>query len=255
MASPVVLSVPHGGWQYPQSLVTTDNFKRCISLADTGTSELGSMLAESHFPVLIASCGRAACDLNRPLEALDGLLCAEVEKPLPVTFKPYVAAGYGVIPRLSADKQPLYKRILNKAEWQGILERWHTPYHQKLADLLDRARMHYENVVLIDLHSMPDNSDRLSHTRLLSAASRRHLPDFVFGNLHGATLTQNTVEHINTVMEQTGYSWQWNKPYAGGFITRQYGLRSEEDNTRPTVEVLQVEVNRRLCTAINTGLD
>ena len=34
---PVALSVPHGGWQYPQSLVTSNNFKRCISLADTGT--------------------------------------------------------------------------------------------------------------------------------------------------------------------------------------------------------------------------
>ena len=251
---PVALSVPHGGWQYPQSLVTSNNFKRCISLADTGTSELGAMLADSNFPVLIASCGRAACDLNRPLEALDGLLCAEIDTPLPVAFKSYVAAGYGVIPRLSADKQPLYERILDKAKWQHILETWYTPYHQTLANLLDRARMQYENVVLIDLHSMPDNPDRSSRTRFFSAASQ-HLPDFVFGNLHGATLTQNNIERIDTVMGQTGYSWQWNTPYAGGFITRHYGLHSKEDNTRPPVEVLQLEVNRRLYTAVNATLD
>ena len=251
---PVALSVPHGGWQYPQSLVTANNFKRCISLADTGTSELGAMLAESHFPVLIASCGRAACDLNRSLDALDGLLCSEVNTPVPVAFKPYVAAGYGVIPRLSADKQPLYERILDKAKWQSILEKWHKPYHHKLANLLDRARMHYKNVVLIDLHSMPDNPDRSSRTRFFSSASQ-HLPDFVFGNLHGATLRQNNVERIDTVMGQSGYSWQWNTPYAGGFITRHYGLHSKEDNTRPPVEVLQLEVNRRLYTAVNATLD
>ena len=42
---PVVLSVPHGGWQYPQSLVNAENFERCSSLADTGTAELGTMQA------------------------------------------------------------------------------------------------------------------------------------------------------------------------------------------------------------------
>ena len=253
-SSPVVLSVPHGGWQYPESLVNADNFKRCISLADTGSSELGTMLAKSHFPVLIASCGRAACDLNRPQCALDGLLCAEANMPLPFVFKPYVAAGYGVIPRLSADKQPLHKRMLGKAQWQSILDRWHIPYHQKLADLLTSAKMHYENVVLIDLHSMPDNPVRPSNTKLFSAASR-HLPDFVFGNLHGATLTQSTVGRVDAVMKQTGYSWNWNTPYAGGFITRHYGLRSEEDNTSSPIEVLQIEVNRRLLTTRNARLD
>ena len=81
---PVVLSVPHGGWQYPKSLVTTDNLERCISLADTGTAELGTMLAGGNFPVLIASCSRAACDLNRPKQALDGLLCAGLIRLFPL---------------------------------------------------------------------------------------------------------------------------------------------------------------------------
>ena len=186
--------------------------------------------------------------------ALDGLLCAEVNAPLPVAFKPYVAAGYGVIPRLSADKQPLYERILDKAKWQRDFREMAQALSSKLANLLDRARMHYENVVLIDLHSMPDNPDRPSRTRFFSAASR-HLPDFVFGNLHGATLTQSTVGRVDAVMKQTGYSWNWNTPYAGGFITRHYGLRSEEDNTSSPIEVLQIEVNRRLLTTRNARLD
>ncbi len=174
--------------------------------------------------------------------------------PFPVAFESYVAAGYGVIPRLSADKKPLYAQMLAKAKWQNILERWHTPYHQRLTYLLRRARMHYENVILIDLHSMPDNPNSPKRTRFYPAASRR-LPDFVFGNLHGATLTQNSVGRIDTVMEQTGYDWHWNTPYAGGFITRHYGLHSGEDNTIPDVEVLQIEVNRRLYTTKNATLD
>ena len=248
---PVVLSVPHGGWQYPQSLVTTDNLKRCVSLTDTGTAELGTMLAGSSFPVLIASCGRAACDLNRSQDALDALLCAKADVPVPISFRPYVAAGYGVIPRLSADRQPLYERVLEKAQWRDILNNWHVPYHRILADLLHLARLHHENVFLIDLHSMPDNPSRKS---LFPATSRR-LPDFVFGNLHGATMTQNTVGLINTVMEKTRFSWHWNTPYAGGYITRHYGLNSEEDKLNPPVEVLQIEVNRRLYTTKNFRLN
>ena len=243
--SPVVLSVPHGGWQYPQSLVTADNLERCASLADTGTAEMGIMLASGNFPVLIANCGRATCDLNRPKQALDGLLCAGVDSLIPIAFKHYVAAGYGVIPRLSADKRPLYERILEKVQWQKLLELWHTPYHQTLTDLLRLAHTHNENVFLIDLHSMPDNTDRPSRTKLFPLASRR-LPDFVFGNLHGATLTHKAVERINRVMSQTEFSWHWNTPYAGGYITRNYGLPAKEDGLTPPIEVLQIEVNRRL---------
>ena len=121
-SSPVVLSVPHGGWQYPESLVNADNFKRCISLADTGSSELGTMLAKSHFPVLIASCGRAACDLNRPQCALDGLLCAEANMPLPFVFKHMWLPDMGHS-TFGADKQPHHIRMLGKAQWQSILDR------------------------------------------------------------------------------------------------------------------------------------
>ena len=242
---PVVLSVPHGGWQYPNSLVTRENLERCISLADTGTAELGTMLTGGNFPVLIASCGRAACDLNRPLQALDELLCAGADTFVPVAFKSYVAAGYGVIPRLSADKLPLYERILDKVQWQKMLELWHTPYHQKLTDLLRLAHAHNKHVFLIDLHSMPDNPKCPSRRNLFSPTSRR-LPDFVFGNLHGATLTHKAAGRIDRVMSQTEFSWHWNTPYAGGYITRHYGLTVKEDGLNPPIEVLQIEVNRRL---------
>ena len=242
---PIVLSVPHGGWQYPKSLVTTDNLERCISLADTGTAELGTMLAGGNFPVLIASCSRAVCDLNRPKQALDKMLCTGADTFVPIAFKSYVAAGYGVIPRLSADKLPLHERILDKVQWQKMLDLWHTPYHQKLTDLLRLAHKHNEHVFLIDLHSMPDNPERPSRTKLFPLASRR-LPDFVFGNHHGATLTHKAARRIDRVMSQTEFSWHWNTPYAGGYITRHYGLTTKEDCLTPPIEVLQIEVNRRL---------
>ena len=47
-------------------------------------------------------------------------------------------------------------------------------------------------------------------------------------------------------MSQTEFSWHWNSPYAGGYITRHYGLTPKEDSLIPPIEVLQIEVNRRL---------
>ncbi len=47
-------------------------------------------------------------------------------------------------------------------------------------------------------------------------------------------------------MSQTEFSWHWNTPYAGGYITRHYGLTAKEDDLIPPIEVLQIEVNRRL---------
>ena len=129
-----------------------------------------------------------------------------------------------------------------------MLDSWHTTYHEKLTHLVRNAQEHYDDVILIDLHSMPDNPDRPSKKKFLHATSRR-LPDFVFGNLHGATLKQKTVGRIDRVMGHTRFSWKWNTPYAGGYITRHYGLAAEENRDIPPVEVLQIEVNRRLYTS------
>lgn len=249
--SPVVLSVPHGGWQYPASLVNTDNLDRCASLADTGTAELGLRLAGGRYPVLIARCCRAVCDLNRPPSALDPQLCEEADQPVPAAYRPYVAAGYGVIPRLSAQKQPLYNTTLTRACWQALLDNWHSPYHNKLKDLLQTSVAARDEVILVDLHSMPDSPQQTGRQRLLPRRAR-HLPDFVFGNLHGATLTQKKAEAIDEVMQQSGYSWCWNTPYAGGYITRHFGLSEDKDNP---VQVLQIEVNRGLFSQPNGRLD
>ena len=244
-SSPVVLSVPHGGWLYPKSLVKDDNLRRCASLADTGTAELGLMLAGGAYPALIACCCRAVCDLNRPPAALDPHLCEGADLPLPAAYKPYVAAGYGVIPRLSAHKQPLYTHKLGPAHWRDLLTAWHAPYHRRLTELLMRATAQQDDVILVDLHSMPDAPKQADKPRLLPLRAGQ-LPDFVFGNLHGATLSQSHVNIIDEVMRDSGYSWRWNTPYAGGYITRHYGLDTEQAKAQATAQVLQIEVNRGL---------
>ena len=59
-------------------------------------------------------------------------------------------------------------------------------------------------------------------------------------------MTHKAARRIDRVMSQTEFSWHWNTPYAGGYITRHYGLTAKEDGLIPPIEVLQIEVNRRL---------
>jgi len=47
-------------------------------------------------------------------------------------------------------------------------------------------------------------------------------------------------------MKDSGYSWRWNTPYAGGYITRHYGLEADDTDGNTPVQVLQIEVNRGL---------
>ena len=210
------------------------------------------MLAGGRYPALIACCCRAVCDLNRPPAALDPHLCEGADLPLPTAYKPYVAAGYGVIPRLSAQKQPLYSQKLRPAHWQGLLAAWHSPYHRRLSDLLRRAAEQQDDILLVDLHSMPDSPKQAGKSRLLPLRAGQ-LPDFVFGNLHGATLSQTHVRLIDEVMRQSGYSWRWNTPYAGGYITRHYGLETDEAEGQTPAQVLQIEVNRGLYSSNPAG--
>jgi len=238
-----ILSVPHGGRCYPHGWFDDSRQARARTLEDTGTDILGLMLAAPHRPALIAQIGRALCDLNRPEEAMDKQLCPEgIFKPASV-YKPYIAAGYGVIPRLSAAREPLYSAPFSPDEVVQIITRCHRPYHTLLLNRLEAMLETASHILLVDLHSMPDPARQFNQKK--APVPRRALPDFIFGNLHGATLPAHLVEVIDTVMGSQNYSWGWNAPYAGGYTTRHYGLSFNKSAER-RVSVLQIEVNRTL---------
>ena len=238
-----MISVPHGGRCYPHGWFDDIRQARARTLEDTGTDILGLMLASRNRPALIAQIGRALCDLNRPKDAVDKKLCPEGTFKPSAVYKPYIAAGYGVIPRLSAAREPLYSAPFNPDEIAQIITRYHRPYHLMLKDRLEEMLEANPHILLIDLHSMPDPTRQFNQKKNL--ALRSALPNFIFGNLHGATLPADLVEGIDAVMGRQNHSWGWNNPYAGGYTTRHYGLSYKKAGNK-RVSVLQIEVNRTL---------
>lgn len=234
----MVISAPHGGFFYPRDLypLDEDRLRRFRSLEDIGTSLIARQMHQGQYPVLIAPLARGVLDLNRPANALDPLLfdTALPDLPLSKEYKPYVTAGYGVIPRLSGTHEDLHKAPLSLAKTRDLITSHYHPYHQKLTHLLDACR---PVALLVDIHSMPDKS------------TSKPLADFVFGDDFGVTLPYEIRPEIDQFMNQSGYSFGWNYPYAGGYITRHYGGKDS-----PYFSV-QIEINRKLYSRANGRID
>ena len=243
-----MISVPHGGRCYPHGWFDDTRQARARTLEDTGTDILGLMLAARSRPALIAQMGRALCDLNRPEDAVDKQLCPKGVFTPAAVYRPYIAAGYGVIPCLSAAREPLYSEPFSPDEVDEIITRYHRPYHMMLRDKLEAMLERSSHILLIDLHSMPDPARQFGLKKV--PALRRALPDFIFGNLHGATLPPGLVKSIDAVMGTQNYSWSWNTPYAGGYTTRHYGMNYKKTDGK-RVSVLQIEINRSLFLRLN----
>ena len=232
--SGIILSAPHSGTCYPLALGLSDKetihvqrLRRFRTLEDIGTTQLANALYRTERHLLRACLARGVLDLNRPANALDPKLY-DGDCPtdgIDGAYGAYISAGYGVIPRLSGTREPLHNGPLSAAYSHELLTRFYHPYHHTLASLL--APMG-ENGFVIDLHSMPDT------------AGGKSLPDIIFGDDFGVTLPHHIRPIIDRFMTQTPYSFGWNHPYAGGYITRHYGGKDTP------YAALQIEVNRRL---------
>ena len=245
---PIIFSVPHSGRYYSTDYFTAINLDMARSLEDTGTDIIARPLASESRPVLIAECSRALCDLNRPETALDPVLIEKIAPSSDKIFGAHIKAGYGVIPRLSASKTPLHNRQLSSAEAEAILQKFYRPFHHKLSELLAIVQRTHSHIILMDIHSMPAEQAHI----------RGPVPDVIFGNLYGATLADRLVETVDKIMTTSHYHWRWNNPYAGGYITRHYGLPEASSARRTpkkgTISVLQVEINRGLYVAPPCGV-
>ena len=234
----IVISAPHGGVFYPNELVTQSqvHLRRFRTLEDIGTSQIALSLQCDDRAVIAAKLSRAVLDLNRPAEALDPLLydtpCQTVADNH--QFAPYVAAGYGVMPRLSGEREPLYDTALPYGLATRLLERFYHPYHRALQQLTSTLPT---GGVLIDLHSMP------------SHAAGKRMADIVFGDNFGKSLPHHYRQIIDDFMRTTPFTHGWNHPYAGGYITCHYGTSDGPHHS------LQIEINRNIYLKKSTYLD
>jgi N-formylglutamate amidohydrolase len=230
--SPIVFSSPHSGRMYdPEFLAVSrldaltlrrseDSFVDEIFAA---VPALGGALIAAEFP-------RAWCDVNRERWELDP---AMFEDSLPAwvnTASPRVAAGLGTIARVVSTGAAIYAKRLRFTDAEQRVALCWEPYHTALTGLIARVQSSFGTCLLIDCHSMPAHA----------CSDRRPVPDIVLGDAYGASCAPPLMRHADAFLTGCGYVVRRNDPYAGGYVTRHYGMPSNG------VHALQVEIARRL---------
>jgi N-formylglutamate amidohydrolase len=228
---PVLFNSPHSGRIYPSVFVEASRLspKALRKSEDAYVEELltsapghGAVLMHAHFP-------RAYLDINREPYELDPLLFNGQLPDFANSQSLRAIGGLGTIARIVNDKEEIYHGPLQLETAFTRIERLYKPYHLALSDLLQTTKARFGTAFLLDCHSMPSQQ-----------GERGGWPDFVLGDRFGASCAPEITRLIQSFLKSLGYRVLLNKPYAGGYITENYGKPDQG------IHVLQIEVDRSL---------
>jgi N-formylglutamate amidohydrolase len=233
---PMVVASPHSGDLYPADFLDL----AAVPLAalrraeDAFVDELFEGAPALGAPLLAARFPRSYVDANRePYELDPGMFEGPLPRPLNHRTT-RVAAGLGMIPRVAASGEAIYRGRVPAHEIERRLESCWRPYHAALARLIEQTHGVFGAALLIDAHSMP------SSVSGIGVRERDRRVDIVLGDNHGEACAPALVDFAQTWLDARGLRVLRNQPYAGGFTTQRYG--------KPALgrHALQIEINRAL---------
>lgn len=221
---PVLISVPHSGRDYPDSLVALSKTGRTAldALEDPRVDELVAPTLAKGIGAVVARAPRAAVDCNRSEDEID----PTVVRTGPISsMSPRARGGLGIVPGRTAAHGPLWRQPIPRMELEERLDAAHRPYHKaiehQLAGLLDR----FGCALLLDCHSMPSPLERG--------------PDVVIGDRYGQSAAPWMTAEAVKVSTATGFRTGVNQPFAGGYVVQRHGAPATG------VHALQIEIDRR----------
>lgn len=231
---PLIVASPHSGRDYPPDFLSAARLDP-LSLRRSEDSFVDALFSAAPglgAPLLTASFPRAFCDPNREKWELDPTMFEEPLPPWVNTTSARVGAGLGTIPRVVASGEPIYARKLRFKEAQRRVETYWEPYHDALTALISGTRALFGAALLLDCHSMP--------AQTTPGAARARGADMILGDAHGTACAPRITRCIEQILTELGYTVRRNDPYAGGYVTRNYG------RPREGVHVVQLELARGL---------
>jgi N-formylglutamate amidohydrolase len=226
--SPVVLSVPHAGRDYPLPLRAALRVPlaalRPLEDRYSDAVALGAVQGETCF---VAQRARAWIDLNRAENERDPRL----DDGASLSTQPQSAklrSGLGLVPRRVGPHGEIWTRRLAGEEVAARIRADHRPYHEALGAALASARDRFGVAVLLDIHSMPPLGGPDSAPRI------------VLGDRFGRSAASRMLGRIEGVARAHGIKCATNAPYSGGHILDRHG------DPRRGVHAIQIELDRSL---------
>ena len=231
--APVIVSVPHAGRDYDDSLLATarvgvDVLRR---LEDRWADMLAYPLIDCGYSVMVARTPRAMIDLNRHEREIDPGIVTALPRDVPLRSSTKLRGGLGLIPRRLPGAHELWQRPIGWDEVRRRIDTIHRPYHAQLGALMRAAREAHGHAVLIDLHSMPP---------LPPSAAGRAAPQVVLGDRFGRAASARLMTLAADVLAGHGIVAAQNHPYAGDHMVERHGCPADD------LYAIQVEVDRSL---------
>ena len=238
-ALPLVVSSPHSGRNYPQKFVDASVLTplRLRSSEDSFVDEIFDSAPTLGAPFIKALFPRAFLDVNRQPFELDPSMFSDILPNFVTTQNSRISAGLGTIARVVSNGEKIYRDKLTFIEAETRINNFYWPYHQTLKTLIDDTKNEFGYCILLDCHSMPSGTNRYKNS---CRSSNGRLGDIVLGDCFGTSCHKDIINSAIDILSGYGFSVRRNIPYAGGFITRNYGKPKEG------VHAIQIELNRSL---------
>ena len=232
---PVLITVPHAGRAYPESLLARmrNPGMTCLRLEDRHVDRLGAeIVRQTGGALLVAHAPRAAIDLNRDVHDMDWEM-VQGGAPSGEAHRPHGArasGGLGLVPRRLGGLGDIWKGRFDAADVHARIEGIHRPYHAAISATLAMISARWGGALLIDLHSMPP----------LAPGPTGRCTELVLGDRFGGSCSGSLIASAFDHLARQDVLAAYNRPYAGGYVLDRHGAPMEG------VHAIQIEVCRSL---------
>lgn len=228
-ASPVVLSVPHAGRDYPAALQAAIRVPlEALAILEDRHVDRVAIAAHGAESLFIQRPARAWIDLNRAEQERDPKLDEGADARALPGASAKLRSGLGLVPRRVAQVGDIWRRRLSAADVAARIEADYRPYHAAVASALASAHARFGVAVLLDIHSMPP----------LGAIGEA--AQIVFGDRFGKAAAARFIGRLEGEASAAGIAHALNSPYAGGHILDRHAAPARG------IHAVQIEFDRRL---------
>mgnify|MGYP001821295839 CR=1 FL=1 len=215
-STPLLVSVPHDGWQIPADIVQhMSEAGRAITDTDWHVAELYGFVKASGASMIAANFSRYVVDLNRPAD--DAELYPGSNTP-------------GLCPSQTFAGADIYLEPIEIDRAARVANYWQ-PYHDKIRTTLQKLKDQHGHALLWDAHSIPSQVPSLFDGEL---------PVLNIGTWDGRSCAPKLSDAVMAAAGQSDYDAVLNGRFKGGFITRNYG------DPDAGVHALQLELAQRV---------
>lgn len=231
---PIVLSSPHSGTLFPPEFL--DNValsqEELRSSEDSFVSEIIMNASNAGIPLISMNIPRTFIDVNRDKIEFDESMFFDSPTNKNLSECRRCRVGLGIVHRVVYPNKNIYDGLLSYKEGMERIEHVYEPYHKRLKQLVDKCVRKFGFCLLIDCHSMP--------SMICNIMDDEKALDFCLCTLFDESCPTQMSEFLSRFLEQFNYRVEFNRPYAGAYITFNYC------QPRKNIYTLQLEINRGL---------